>query len=365
MVRNALTVAVVLGLLTACSTPYRPPVVVKDSTSFPGIASVLAEKPEQAVDVILVHGMCTHTTAWAAGAFERMTGAIDANAPAAPGPGAATLDNAVQVVTSTRRAGGGTVRYHGLVWSPLTADLKRQLDYDNTGTPTDCATDSMCKPTRARFNGQVKDRLLNDCLSDAMIYEGASRPVIVAAMVDTLARVLAPAAPGAPLVVVAESLGSKLLFDALSEMLESDAPATRELGQRAARRLTLIFMAGNQLPILGLAEQQVAPQRRERIQAGDALQRFLALRRTNAAPAAALAPLSVVAFTDPNDLLAYRLLPSRYRAPDVSVADVLVSNSPTWLGLLEDPFAAHLDYLENPDVGRFIACGWPVSSACR
>ena len=365
MVRNALTAAVVLGLLTACSTPYQPPVVVKDSTPFPGIAGVLAEKPEQAVDVILVHGMCTHTTAWAGGAFERITGAIDANARAAPAPAPAALDNAVQVVTSTRQVGGGTVRYHGLVWSPLTADLKRQLEYDNTGTPTDCATDSACKPVRARLNARLNDRLLNDCLSDAMIYEGASRPLIVAAMVDTLARVLAPATPGTPLVVVAESLGSKLLFDALSDMLESDAPATRELGQRAARRLALIFMAGNQLPILGLAEQQVPPQRPERIQAGDALQRFLTLRRTNAAPGVVPSRLSVVAFTDPNDPLSYRLLPSRYRAPDVSVADVLVSNSAVWLGLLEDPFAAHLDYLVNPDVGKIIACGWPATSACR
>jgi hypothetical protein len=44
---------------------------------------------------------------------------------------------------------------------------------------------------------------------------------------------------------------------------------------------------------------------------------------------------------------------------------VLVSNSTTWLGLLEDPFGAHLDYLKNPNVGGIIACGWPRSSVCR
>ena len=31
----------------------------------------------------------------------------------------------------------------------------------------------------------------------------------------------------------------------------------------------------------------------------------------------------MVAFTDPNDLLSYRLLPARYAAPDVAVADAL------------------------------------------
>ena len=79
----------------------------------------------------------------------------------------------------------------------------------------------------------------------------------------------------------------------------------------------------------------------------------------------AIARLAVVAFTDPNDLLSYRLLPGRYAAPDVAVADVLVSNARTWLGLIEDPVAAHLDYLENPAVADMIACGDPRFSGCR
>jgi hypothetical protein len=101
------------------------------------------------------------------------------------------------------------------------------------------------------------------------------------------------------------------------------------------------------------------------VQEPDALRRFLELRRRQAAPRAeTLARLAVVAFTDPNDLLTYRLLPARYAAPDVAVADVLVSNARTWLGLLENPMAAHLDYLANPHVGELIACGWPRSGTC-
>jgi len=75
--------------------------------------------------------------------------------------------------------------------------------------------------------------------------------------------------------------------------------------------------------------------------------------------------LLLTRFTDPNDLLSYRLLPARYAAPDVAVADVLVSNARTWLGLVEDPVAAHLDYLENPEVGELIACGYPRAPSCR
>lgn len=357
-------------LLAACATPYRPPVVVRDSTPFPGLATLTAAVGARPVDLILVHGMCTHDAGWVDRNVERIAGAI-----AAPAHGAAlqstrkaAADNAaVEVIDSTRRVGAGTVRFHGIVWSPLTAPLKRQLAYDNTGSPTDCSGDAACRPLRARLNGAVKDKLLNDCLADVLIYQGNAHDTIRDTMAGIVAQVIdADPDSDAPLVVVAESLGSKMLFDALASMLESNQPRLQALGQRAARRLALVFMAGNQLPILALAEQDVVaramPER-------DTLQRFLDLRRRQAdlpgERAGALRQLSVVAVTDPNDLLSYRLLPARYAAPDVALADVLVSNDTTWLGLVEDPVSAHLGYLANPDVGAVVACGWPRAAVCR
>jgi hypothetical protein len=67
--------------------------------------------------------------------------------------------------------------------------------------------------------------------------------------------------------------------------------------------------------------------------------------------------LTLVVLTDPNDLLAYRLLPSWYAGSDVRVADVLVSNQSTYLGLLENPFTAHTSYLQNPDVAALSHAG--------
>jgi hypothetical protein len=350
------------GLLGACSTSYRPPVVVRDSTPFPGIAGIVAASGKTPVDLILVHGMCTQDASWAERAIDRIAGVVTAHAPPrTPAPAAAA--GGIQLVERTLPVGAGSVRFHGLVWSPLTAELKRQLDYDNTGSPTDCAGGGVCKPARARFNGSVKDRLLNDCLADAMIYQGHSHGVIRDAMVETLSRIIESNPDGdSTLVVVAESLGSKMLFDALTSMLESNRPRTQALGQQAARRLGLIYMAGNQLPILGLAEQGVVARA---MPPQDALQRFLELRRRQPGHRTeSIQRLAVVAFTDPNDLLSYRLLPARYAAPDVAVADVLVSNDKAWLGLLENPVAAHLGYLNNPDVGALIACGWPRQRVC-
>ena len=354
-----------LGLLAACATPYRPAVVVHDSATFPGIAGIVAVAGSRPVDVLLVHGMCTHDRAWAEHQIDRIAGIVAGHAPAA----SATAPARIEVVESTRRLAGGTVRFHALVWSPLTAALKHQLDFDLTGTSTDCAGAGACKPKRAALNAYVKDNLLDDCLADAVIYEGESHVAIRDAMVRTIAQVIADD-PGseAPLVVVAESLGSKMLFDALSAMLESWQPQTRALGQQAARRLRLLFMAGNQLPILGLAEQSGGVGGMGgtgAMPAQDALQHFLDLRRRQPnRRAEALQRLAVVAFTDPNDLLSYRLLPARYAAPDVAVADVLVSNDTTWLGWIENPLTAHLDYLANPDVATMIACGFPSSAIC-
>jgi hypothetical protein len=365
--RTRLLVLLVPILLAACSTPYSPPIVVRDSTPFPGIVSLLRNGNGRPLDVILVHGMCTHDAAWANHGVDRIAGVVSASVPEQAAPSA----NGIQLIERTQQIGKTPVRFHALVWSPLTAPLKRQLDYDNTGTPSGCsASDSggECKPKRASLNGDVKDKLLNDCLSDAMIYEGASRDAIRDAMVESVSRIIESNPNGdRSLAVVAESLGSKILFDALSSMLESRQPRTQALGQQAARRLGLLYMAGNQLPILDLSRQDIEHRPDTRTTAPqDALQRFLELRRRQAAPRAeSVARLAVVAFTDPNDLLSYRLLPARYAAPDVAVADVLVSNARTWLGLIENPVPAHLDYLANQEVADLIACGYPRVPSCR
>ena len=62
--RHVLSFAVVLmaTLLSSCTKPYATPVIEPASPSFPGIyASVRqADGTEQPVDVISIHGMCTH-----------------------------------------------------------------------------------------------------------------------------------------------------------------------------------------------------------------------------------------------------------------------------------------------------------------
>lgn len=186
---TSLLAFVACAALAACSTPYSPPVVVKGSPDFIGLADLLS--PDRPLDVILVHGMCTHDVEWATDEMARLGTAMTANVtvrkfdnkPQAGGPPRIELVHGEAVIA------GSKMKMTGILWSPLTAALKQQLRYDNTGQPTDCSTDGDCKPKRAAINGVAKDKLLNDCLSDAMAYQGSSRDVIRTAMVEALEKV--------------------------------------------------------------------------------------------------------------------------------------------------------------------------------
>ena len=354
--------------LAGCTTPFRPPVIVHGGASFTGLDSVIKESAGDPVDVILVHGMCTKSEAWAHAAVDTIMAAIEPGYVAKPGSNLpASTGESIHVVQRDEVVRGVPIRFSGLNWSPLTAGLKHQLDFDRTVTATDCSANGVCRPRRARFNGVLKDGLLNDCLSDALIYQGDSRETIRQKMMAALDATFARQGRG-PLILITESLGSKITFDALNAMLErSGADSRIQAARSAASRLVQVFMVANQLPILGLADQVAGDQQTVRLlPPEDALQRFLTLRQSFARSAEKrFSELTLVALTDPNDLLSYRLLPSRYASPVVHVADVLVSNQRTYLGLLENPATAHTGYLDNPDVAFVIACGSADRGNCK
>jgi hypothetical protein len=363
MLRRWMAWLSLLVSMTGCTTPYHPPVFVSGTPDFKGLVDMLdASTP---LDVVLVHGMCTHDRKWATDTmaalvrYIRTEVRIEAPAQAmSVGP-----PPAIDVIPGNGEVAGSELRFTGLVWSPLTAALKQQLAYDLTGTPTDCAVGDECKPRRASINGEVKDWLLNDCLADAMVYQGENRRVIRARMVQALTNVLGGMESEGPLVVISDSLGSKLVFDALSDMLEGKAPdaaVTAATARKASTRLAQVFMNANQLPILALADQDISQVWRAPSSAGsdateavaDPVRRYLRLRRQ-----ARLSELVIVAFTDPNDLLSYRLMPSQFAGEHARIGDVLVSNDKTWFGLIEHPKKAHLGYGTNPDVARIVTCG--------
>jgi hypothetical protein len=349
----------VLVLLTACTTPYHPPQLTDANTHFPGLIDLAAQADGNAADVLLVHGICTHDASWVDEVVPQLTGALR---DATTQPSRAASGAAVQIVPSTVNTPTGQLRFDALIWSPLTNDLKRQLCYDQSGKSSLCTGAPPYPYTRARLNARFKDGLIDDCLPDALIYQGVARDTIQRRMREAVLQVMSGAQAQTPLVVIAHSMGSKILFDTLLRMTEEPAGSQAAvMAQQAVDRMRFLVMAANQIPLLSLADQPLAATSAAAESPPDSLQLLLRKRRALAADR----HLTLVAFTDPNDLLSYTLPPEKYAQDGVTVYNILVSNAPTYLGLLERPDTAHLEYLSNPDIGRLIACGLPSSKLCK
>jgi|GEM_PF-816486 len=406
--RRAAAALYCLTLLAGCSTPYSPPQILDASTRFPGLVDLPVQTEGHTADIVLVHGICTHDARWAQQVVAQLTQAID-GATMSIARAAAPDAGGIEIVPSTIETPAGRLRFNALIWSPLTTPLKRQLCYDQTGKSAACTGAPPYPHQRALLNARLKDTLIDDCLPDALIYQGVARDAIRLRMRDAILRVLADgeAADNVPLVVIAHSMGSKIMFDTLLRMtLEAPASRAATTARRTMERMRILVMAANQIPLLSLADQpldgaagaigidagasiaagagagagagtgagasvaadtgsvavptmDVAP-----VAPSDSLQ-LLLQQRGSSDQRRVPAPLTLVAFTDPNDVLSYTLPPERYASERVKVFNILVSNAPTWLGLLERPDRAHLDYLKNPDVGRLVACGVPASALCK
>lgn len=341
-------------MLAGCTTlPYHPPQFLENDARFPGLVDVAADAPGRHADVLLVHGMCTHDVRWADDTVAQLSTALRAQlgtSPAAP----AAVGDGIAIISRRLPLPQGELRFQALLWSPLTTPLKHQLDYDHS---------DRVPARRARLNGTLKDGLIDDCIADALVYQGVARDTLRQRMREAILRATADQSADAPLVVLSSSLGSKILFDTLLQMLEE--PATRAAAQRTADRLSYLVMAANQIPLLSLADQPLPGAALAAAGPPDSLLAVLRQRRAPAVPRAPLPQLVLVAFTDPNDLLSYTLPRERYAGAGVQVFNVLVSNAPGWFGLLERPDQAHGNYLRNPDVARLVACGQPRSARCN
>lgn len=354
-------------VLTACTTtPYAPPVLVKDSPPFKGVMQLLADAPDKRLDVVVVHGMCTHDENWALDTIETLARAAGNQAALASPPVVRNIDG-IDIISATSSSPAGEIHFSAFVWSGLTLPAKKLLAYDNTGTATDCAQDSDCTPVRAKLNGILKDKLLNDCLSDALIYQGKYQASINQAFIKAMTAVLNEqsqknADKSVPLAIISESLGSKVSFDALYLMATAPDTASdsKRVGEDAIKRMSYVYMAANQLPMLSLADGPVAAKLTSAPASSDALSRLL-----DAQTEKGLVPkTTIVAFTDPNDQLSWRIRPEDYTAK-AYVANVLVSNDTTYLGYLENPYTAHTGYLSNKGVSQAIMCGIPASTRCK
>jgi hypothetical protein len=95
-----------------------------------------------------------------------------------------------------------------------------------------------------------------------------------------------------------------------------------------------------------------------------------AARARSEGKASATAISHVVAFSDPNDILSWRVEPKNLNLPrsdrgQVAVTNVYMSNGEFSVpGLFSDPTNAHIGYFVNPTVMDMLICGINNNSPC-
>jgi hypothetical protein len=371
----AVAFAGVTSYQSSYSTPYATPVVqalaAGDDGSFDGLLKLAETSPRAStVKVLWTHGMCTHPPGWVDGRMQRLVDAVGGTAETVSVR--AVGNRGASLRTERISTGGKTIEVKFLSWSPLTAPYKAALAYD--GSTIDWGG------VRATLNRELKNGLVNDCLTDVVVYGGPNGNDIRQAMNEAVCEALGGRFDGnecdvpvgaspAALALVTESLGSKLLCDAVLHIWDaannsSDKTAVRRLATSLAAA-KVMYMLSNQVPLLDAAgslamdrtlERGAAPPKM-RTSAGDVFG-LLSRARRQALPSTG--PMTVVAFSDPNDLLSYRIVPD-HLAEDLKefrVINVLVSNDATYFGYLERPDTAHCGYPGNPNVFGMLAKGY-------
>ena len=382
--KRTLVLSATLACLVACSTPYRTPVLDANPGTLPtfsGVANLL--KPDRPLDVLLVHGMCTQDESWARESVGQLVSGLGGDAAQVALSRSEVGDTGIALYRQSLALAGGPVNINAILWSPLTRPLKAELCYDQSNKSGICTADQAATPypyERASLNRALKDKLMDDCLSDAVIYQGKAREAINQRMQAAILQAVGsgggtgrPLAPEGgetppdpvPLVLITDSLGSKITFDAIFRL--TGTPGQSAAALQVFNRMTLIFMRANQLPLLRLAEMDLdgtmAPPGPGDFPA-DPIQALVERSRGQGIGKPTDVP-TVVAFTDPNDVLSYTLVNSPFAArATYPIIDVVVSNAPTYLGLLELPTTAHTNYPRNPTVQRMIACGEPALEGC-
>jgi|SRR5271166_2006177 len=371
---------------TGCLRPYSTPVLDPPNAQFPGIMSQWNKTTGADVRVLFVHGICTHTEdSWITQGWDVVMRGYFTSETMTPKP--VPPVGQVQIVDHEYKIGSNTISGRFLIWSALTAADKAKLNFDNP--PAYSAAPGQFTWKRATLNSDLKSRLLNDCLSDAIIYAGYRGAEIQTDLQNAICAALDgttshdtcefPASYGhgsRRIVIVTESLGSRMVFDALSALkleAERKGPNALVAFDEAISPITQIYMLANQLPIFALARPAPAvtiapidvtksptPGMAAAIRMlSEARKRYRGKHAAGNALSSIEPPLSLVAFTDPNDLLSYRLPPddTAIIGADTSVVNVITSNADSYFGYVENPYPAHTAYSQNADALRLLFGG--------
>lgn len=352
---------------------------------FKGIATYLNTSSHK-IKVLMVHGVGEHFPGYATEFSEKLAKELDLSVISKRHKDIALTDP----TDNTKKLGKLRINrflnhtktkellFYELTWSEITAKQKEVLAYDNSGEYSF---------RRAEFNNLMK-KFSNDAGPDPIIYLGESRNDILSAFVQsfcwmthggweelpqegTLSCILKNTSLSVKNIAdehyafVAHSLGSRITIDGLQLLAEKLDNPPKEYDSVKRKALVTVFknkyipiyMMSNQLPMLQLGRS--LPEVSGKIAA-------YCHEGGIHYPERMLAKTSIVAFSDPNDLLSYALpnsfvekyLDSRLC---VEVTNININIATVFdvfgLGEVANPLDAHVGYDTDDRVVTLIANG--------
>jgi hypothetical protein len=405
--------AAALSLLPACSALNAP--VVRDQTSFNGMSALVpAATPGRPLHVLIIHGIGTPAPYEFEGFIQslaerlrlvqrppaftetQLPGCYPAT-PATPvlihpRPKPIQIDGVpenawAQLYTYSfgpTPDGLPTLKVSYLLWAPLTEEIKCKL-----------ADDDEEAPPKQAFASFARD-FIDNKLADVVLYGGTfrdkvMRPSVQAALCDVTGgkagndgKSCTPSPYNDPTVIITHSLGGYMLMDAIDNELRNEncdtGPGSTAAGKILANT-DYIYMMANQIALLDLSRLRFYPRQlggtRPRDQLGataagsEIAMRFAKCWTSTQPKPSTLAngatesppEKQIVAFSDPNDILSWRLRQKdlgvpRPERPSVKLTNVYLSNGEFSIPFLfSDPVTAHTGYFDSQTVMNLLLCG--------
>lgn len=360
-------------LVSACSRPFSK-AFIEPNESFKG----LSDSP--VTRLFMVHGMCHHTKEW----FSASVATLKKTYKLQGGEiGDVSLDSSTGVALYAAELFNDktSVKIYGLIYSGVGLKLKQEALCSNVSEVNDVCTAEVYgnhqttitkyDKQQAKLNKVLKNELMNNCLADAVIYLGKTGEVIRAGVRHALIRALENSKEDkkyidTPIFYYSESLGSKILADSIvcakndeEKYFEREMPFTTHFVM-AANQITLLNLGNNRVPCKKdvVRKTKANPDRTVYNDLFEFIKTNKELYNKAKPPKSVTTPVTVLSYTDPNDVLSYQL--SRADIGKARLINISVSNASTYLGVLEDPLAAHTTYEKNKS---FIQLLWEGHAA--
>lgn len=373
------SIAVSAFLIIACALPSGclPLRSFTADQSFSGLNQVLSDSAEKSggLRLLIVHGMGNHDVDYSAPLTSELGRKLGLSyVPDSEETVGIAADGVLYGYVRTKDFADDRrrLRVYEVTWSPITESLKaEQFRFD-----------ARLGSKRSLVNRSLKNKLLNEKLSDAVLYAGDYRANMQLPIKKAVRMLLDDGVEGSDrIAIITFSLGSYMTFDTLRAVHSGD----RSMGilpqqvELIAEKTAHVYMLANQIPLLQLTTVakprssgspssllSIAPERTIGAEAGDPVRDFISFRgglgtrRLFALDSPRV--LQIVAFTDPNDLLSYPLRPSDYAASEdglhIRTANIVINVAPwSYLGLAADPVAAHTGWLKSSETVDAIAFG--------